>query len=894
MNSLGENVGLIDGGNIDGDLDIVGDLNVTGTTNLENFTAVNGVITGTLDVNRLVNDIKTEDTLIHLGLNNPSDNLNLGYFEEWNDGSDKRYSGIIRDRTTKKQYLFENTLSEPNSTTDISLLPRGSLAVGTLEISNYQMPTADGTPGQIISTDGAGNLSFTNDTGGTLQTAYDLSTAPQITTSLGNDTMVFKKGGANTSPILEIQDETGLAVLEHRAVTGGLGGESSLTVGDPSYFSANLIARADNPSLTIYADDTAFLNFRNGADRFLFSQTSTNSDQLRLDFGILPGDDTRMTVKPSLGETTFGPDEKILLRDTGQIVCEDLSVRSDTGDDVTVVIDSGGPGTDATLKVGQTDVNDARIDIQSTGRSFLEFGSSGQNLIKFTPFNAPSSRLWCIENIIANNNLVFAYDPFGGVDRRVPLKIESELVTASKLSINGVYTLPDVDGTAGQYLATDGAGVVSWESLPESSYGEQSFFANTTSTALPTVNQWEDISGVRSTGLLKDFTAQATTLTYTGVDTKTFKYSFQCTSEITTGTNEQFEIGVFVNGLFVGGRMNFQLDDTNNYPRSTSTSAVVSLSTNDTITTKIRCISSPNESVDVFAMVSNCVSVTSGQGGGGGGGGTLQDAYNLSVTPEITTDVGQGLTLRSGGASGFEDVLKIQSNTGTQTASITAGGIANFNILNVTGTSILQGGLKLGDPLATEDYDLPTNNVGASDGDILKYDLASRSFQFFSPFVYARETPRVISNNALELLLTDNPNPDLVFPGNTLKVGDSFRITSTGTFRNFDAIQTIVFRIRIGPLGPIISTLLQGSLFVGSPQYYKYVADLTCRTVGGSATFAVSASFFTSNNTTGVSTGGLATFNSLVDFEFNLSAQWGSALPTNILTQQTLIIEKIK
>ena len=81
------------------------------------------------------------------------------------------------------------------------------------------------------------------------------------------------------------------------------------------------------------------------------------------------------------------------------------------------------------------------------------------------------------------------------------------------------------------------------------------------------------------------------------------------------------------------------------------------MATNDTITVQIRC-TTDTESVIFLSMMSNCVSVTSGQGGGGGGGGTLQDAYNLSVSPEIVGDPGQGVTIKSGGISGLEQVLK--------------------------------------------------------------------------------------------------------------------------------------------------------------------------------------------------------------------------------------------
>jgi hypothetical protein len=672
-------------------------------------------------------------------------------------------------------------------------------------------------------------------------------------------------------------------------ITGVPGDNSRLIIGDadPSLgFLASLSVSANTTSIKIRSEDQGDLTFDIGSDVFMLKQLGTAPDVLTLD----KNGSTRVNFEPT--ETKFGPDEKILLRDSGQLVCGNILVLPSTGDGIVVI--EAEAGANALLKVGDLDVNDARMDLQSLNRSFIALESEGRNLIKFNPLNSLTSKLWCVEHIIADNNIVWAYDPFGGGSRREPLKIESELVTASKLNINGAYELPTVDGTVGQYLATDGSGVVSWESLPESSYGQQSFDSNLTPTVTTVLNQWEDILGTRVAGSLKNFTSQATTLTYTGIDTKTFKYSFQCTSEITAGANQQFEIGVFVNGVLAGGIMNFQMDDTSPYPRSTSTSAVVELNTNDTITTKIRCTTTAASSVDVSAMMSNCVSVTSGQGGGSGGGGTLQDAYNLSVSPEITTDVGQGLTIKSGGISGLEQVLKVEDDLGNVTFRVDANGLTVMNGLQDIGIGNFRGGLSIGSIPANFEYSFPQDNQSASDGDILKYDLGSRSLQFSTPFAYARTTARVISNNALELNLTDNPNADLVIPAGTLKIGDSYRITSTGTFRNFDVAQTTVFRIRMGALGPIISTLLQGALFVGSPQYYKYQAELTGRTIGGSAKFAVSASFFVNNNTTGTSTGGLATFNSLIAQEFEFTAQWGNALPTNIITQQNLTVEKTK
>jgi len=972
MNIEGNNPesGLDNGGEIDGDLIITGDL--TGSDAVFD----NLVVNETATINTLITnqELKIEDPLIELGINNPADLLNLGIIEHFNNGVNDRYSGLIRDRTTKKQYLFENSLTLPTTTTDMTTLQKGDLVINNLESNNlkiisssnefldfvdngdisntwsigrdlnltdslevvydkqgspsipliinengivgknininfqYSLPQTDGTLGQIIKTDGAGNLSFSDEAagGGTLQDAFDASTEPQITTDITNDTLVLRQGISIPAPVLEIQDSSSQAQIKLQPdggiecnsinvdpVTGvafatvrGNGiNDAALLVGNVTNASSTIANTGVISSIGINSTGLGELTLSNSSDTFKLKQISTNPGVLTLE------KDTVQRVSFEDTETRFGPDSKIILRDTGQVRCQRLDIIPDVGDAVFACAPP--PGANVTWSSGAFTNNQASMFLTSNNRSLIQMNSNTANLIKFTPGGSATAKTFCIEQREALNNLIFAYDPSGGPNRREPLKIESELVTATKLNINGAFTLPDVDGISGQVLQTDGSGGVTWESLPESSYGEQSFSGNGTATPIPVQNQWEDVAGTRVAGSLKDFTAQATTLTYTGTETKTFKYSFQCTAEHTGGGVENYEIGVFKNGVLDGGIMNVSLDDNAAYPRSTSTSIIIELATNDTITTKVRC-TTDDQNVLFFAIMSNVISVTSGTGGGGGGGGTLQDAYDLSTTPEITTDTGQGLTLRSGGPSAFEEVLKIQTSSGTQTASISASGIATFNILNVTGQSILEGGVKIGNALATSDYDLPSNNVGATDGDILKYDLASRQLQFFKPFGYARDTPAVISNNALELALTDTGNPDLVIPGGTLKVGDAYRITSTGQFRNGGILDNATFRVRMAPLGPVVAQILFGAVAIGSPQYYKLEVLLTARTVGGSASFAQTISFFVNNQTIGTSTAPVGTFNSLVDQPFAVSAQWSNIGVNNILTQQQLTIEKIK
>ena len=56
------------------------------------------------------------------------------------------------------------TASGDDTNIDISILPKGS---GQVIIDNLTFPAADGTADQILVTDGSGNLSFTDNSGGT-------------------------------------------------------------------------------------------------------------------------------------------------------------------------------------------------------------------------------------------------------------------------------------------------------------------------------------------------------------------------------------------------------------------------------------------------------------------------------------------------------------------------------------------------------------------------------------------------------------------------------------------------------------------------------------------------------------------------------------------------------
>lgn len=94
---------IIDSGGdilINEDLTITGNLTVNGTETIFN-----------------IETLEVEDHIIHLASNNPADVIDIGYYGEYNDGTE-RYAGIFRDATDGAFRVFDNLTVLPSLTID--------------------------------------------------------------------------------------------------------------------------------------------------------------------------------------------------------------------------------------------------------------------------------------------------------------------------------------------------------------------------------------------------------------------------------------------------------------------------------------------------------------------------------------------------------------------------------------------------------------------------------------------------------------------------------------------------------------------------------------------------------------------------------------------------------
>ena len=150
---------------IDGILNISGDLNVTGN------------ITYT-DVETIV----SQNSLIKLANNNPSDIVDIGFFGQYNDGTE-RNTGLFRHAGSGKDYyLFDNYVNDPEATFTIDPTD-ASFRLTTLN-ANITAPTANISTANITSANVSSDIAV-------------VGNAYVNTLTLANGTQISDDGSAN-------------------------------------------------------------------------------------------------------------------------------------------------------------------------------------------------------------------------------------------------------------------------------------------------------------------------------------------------------------------------------------------------------------------------------------------------------------------------------------------------------------------------------------------------------------------------------------------------------------------------------------------------------------------------------------------------------------------------
>jgi hypothetical protein len=910
MNIYGENseAGLTNGGEVDGDLEIKGDLEVASLLTAKNLT-VTDTLTATTAI--FVDELKISDALIDCGVGNPSDNLNLGLLQNYNTGGVNLKAGIVRSKDDGRQYILNDCESVLPSF-NLSFLPRGGITMSNLECSSatvgaYALPTDTGTSGQVLTTDGIGNCDWeaiggfdqslnTTDDVEFKSTTYDQfkieSTGTlNITGGVDKGRLKIFDGGFH---FWERSDDTtgGVSTRNYKS-RGTLTNPTGTINGDRiSRFVASSHDGTDfGEGVVIECDTTQTWTGTAHGSEYCIATTDNNeiatTRKLLLNTsGVNIGDSSTGYRLPY----TRGTDEQVLKTNgAGVVTWQDTYDQPlNTTDNVEfATITTGFLSCAGTTMAGVLNNTNGNVLISGNDTD-LSMTSDLADTNKISFYKTGSSDFVEIINLPNSNQLDFSFITNGPLT--VPLNLAPDGATISKLTVGGPgssYTLPSIRGTVGQVLQETGGGVVEWVT-PTISYGSQNITANTTATPIPVQGTFYTVEGTRVSGLLKDFTSGTNGLTYTG-DGGVFDGVCSITWAIDNANQDQCAMAIFVNGVSFG-LMEGALDDNNAYPRNCTTNALFTLVTGDVIDLRVANLSgtdgilvrtlslSVNAIEDAGTVTSQAVQ-------------TMQQTFDASSVPQITTVT--PLTLR--GSGGSNKTLAFQDSVGVERASINNTGLVSVNGFQNTGSSVFEAGTTFGTGSV---YQMPVNAVGMSEGSILTYDAGSLIFKPEAPAVQAgwssisRLDQRTIENNGLELRLTFGM-PNLTIPANTLKAGDSFKITSTGLVSATNVFEIATYRLKLGGgLGTLVAGGFPFALGVGnSLQFYTIETLLTVRSVGGSGQLVSVTTYNYGGNLIGQSN--TSTINTTVSQAWSSTWQWSNTEPSNKIQQEIWISQKI-
>lgn len=238
-----------------------------------------------------------------------------------------------KDSSNNIKYFLESSqLSTASTLDDVTTngsTTTNSITVGGLSIDNlYTLPTADGTNGQVITTDGSGNLSFTTVSGSGGYAASDLSITSDTFTG-NNSTVNYTLSQIATS-------DTHVIV----SLNGVVQDPSEYTVSGTTLTFATAPALNDNVELRTFSRDTANITLRDYA-KFVYTITTTESS--------LSGvDDNGVT----------------LAYDVGYVDVYQNGIRLVNGDDYTA---TNGTSISFTAAV----LNGDTVEILSYGRAYI-------------------------------------------------------------------------------------------------------------------------------------------------------------------------------------------------------------------------------------------------------------------------------------------------------------------------------------------------------------------------------------------------------------------------------------------------------------------------------------------------------------------------------------------
>ncbi|MCK8481049.1 beta strand repeat-containing protein [Psychroserpens algicola] len=358
------------------------------------------------------------------GSNNVFIGYQSGYFET---GSEKLY--------------IENSNSDSNSALiygefDTNILrTNGELQIGNPSTTGYAFPTSDGTNGQVMTTDGSGNITFQNVVGDGTGNDWSLSGNNSNSSNfLGTTNNLDLSIRTNNTEFLKVTT-TGQLEFLNTSESIKIGQYAGEGTGGPG-FSRNVFIGHE---VARYQGSSSLDNIGIGHEAL---RSVTGSSNIAIGSNTLR--DTNSSNNIAIGNSTLWKN------DTGSTntALGYVSLGENT---------TGSNNTAIGALAGRINVSGNNNTYLGNRSGYFSTGSSNV----FIGYDSGSNELGDHKLYIANSNADADNALIYGEFDNAILRTNGSLQIGNP-SVSG-YTFPNVDGTLGQVMTTDGAGNVSFQ-----------------------------------------------------------------------------------------------------------------------------------------------------------------------------------------------------------------------------------------------------------------------------------------------------------------------------------------------------------------------------------------------------------------------------------------------
>ena len=522
-----------------GSLRIEGALTVNGAvTSVGNFTASN-LITNTISSDDS-GTIHINDGLEIFGTLN-ANTIDTNFISSSDSSHIQFGNGINVAGRVSADTLDVNTIYSGDSTSVV--IDDGLIVNGTTRISGFTFPGSDGTAGQVIQTDGAGNLSFVSlgaGGGGSVTFRDDTSTAISVTTN------TFTFSGAQ-----------GITATVDNDVSN-----PSLTITGPdltNYLNSTDVTVSGNTISTTQSNSNLELS-ANGTGTVNINSKLTVTD-------IETADSSAVNVNAPLRVDTLGDEQNVMYVGSDKNIASSNLLKVDVSNNrigighfnssPDVRLDILGETTNtAQLRITQSsdDTDGPDINLRKTRGSYASptVVQSGDSLGKLNAFSYGTTDGSTTEyvniGIIGWEATSADADSEFRIDTKVSNTIAKrfEITSTGNIRFNESYSFPTADGTGNQVLVTDGSGTLAFADI-SSVFNPSIKFGDTTSSTIEITNG-NVLNLVGTGGITATVTGDTLTIDGTGVSLSTDIGLLKIDGTVITPANSNADIQINSNG----------------------------------------------------------------------------------------------------------------------------------------------------------------------------------------------------------------------------------------------------------------------------------------------------------------------------------------------------------